>query len=90
MYEKARGLVDEDRVRLADETDKRAYLEVQGTQDTYGVRLESDHTFSCTCPYATMRGIPQGALCSHALAAMLFLAQDGGPWMGPPDADEDA
>lgn len=80
MYEKARGLVEEGRVELVDETPKRAYLEVEGSQDSYGVRLESDHTFSCTCPYATMRGIPQGALCSHALAAMLHLSARQGPW----------
>lgn len=80
MYEKARRLVDEDRVRLVDETDKRAYLEVEGSQDTYGIRVESDHTFSCTCPYATMRGIPQGALCSHVLAALAFLTDEESPW----------
>ncbi len=83
MYEKARTLVEEERVELVDETSKRAYLEVEGSQDTYGVRLERDHTFSCTCPYATMRGIPQGALCSHALAAILHVANSQGPWFGP-------
>lgn len=80
MYRKARRLVDEDRVTLVEEADKRVYLEVEGSHDTYGVRLESDHTFSCTCPFATMRGIPQGALCSHALAAMVLLTREDGPW----------
>lgn len=93
MYEKARSLVEEGRVTLQEETDKRVYLEVEGTHDTYGVRVASDHTFSCTCPYATMRGIPKGALCSHVLAGMLLLADADGPWLGTdeaPAADEDA
>jgi hypothetical protein len=80
MYEKARRLVDENRVQVTEETDKRVYLEVEGSHDTYGVRLESNHTFSCTCPFATMRGIPQGALCSHVLAALVHLAGAGGAW----------
>lgn len=80
MYEKARSLVDEGRVHLQEETKKRVYLEVEGSHDTYGVRLESDHTFACTCPYATMRGLPKGALCSHVLAALAYLAGKDSPW----------
>lgn len=82
MYEKARQLVAEDRVTLEEETAKRVYLEVEGSHDTYGVRLESDHSFSCTCPYATMRGLPKGALCSHVLAALVHLTDGDGPWLG--------
>lgn len=81
MYEKARTLVDEGRVTLQEETDKRVYLEIEGSHDTYGVRLESDHSFSCTCPYATLRGLPKGALCSHVLAALAYLTDRGSPWM---------
>jgi uncharacterized Zn finger protein len=75
MYEKAREIVDEGRVEVTDETDKRLYLEVEGSTDTYGVRMESDHTFACTCPYATLKGLPRGALCSHALAAFVYLVE---------------
>lgn len=97
IYEKARQIVEEKRVRLTDETDKRMYLEVEGQHDTYGVRMESDHTFACTCPYATLRGLPKGALCSHALAAMVFLAQEdptpeesqAGAQAGPDDEGSD-
>lgn len=81
MYEKARQLVSDGRVTVQEETKKRIYLEVEGSHDTYGVRLESDHTFACTCPYATMRGLPKGALCSHVLAAILHLADAEGPWL---------
>lgn len=82
MYEKARRIVDEGRVELKEETGKRVYLEIQGTTDTYGVRLESDHTYACTCPFATLQGLPKGALCSHALAALLYLCEQDGPWLG--------
>lgn len=75
IYRKGHKIVGEDRVRLVDETDKALYLEVEGTHDTYGVRLERDHTFSCTCPFATMRGLPKGALCSHVVACLLYVSQ---------------
>lgn len=75
MYAKAREIVDEGRVEVTDESDKRLYLEVEGSTDTYGVRVESDHTFACTCPYATLKGLPRGALCSHALAAIVYLVE---------------
>jgi hypothetical protein len=48
--------------------------------------MESDHTFSCTCPYATLKGLPRGALCSHALAAMVYLVEHDPdpPWKDDP------
>lgn len=75
MYEKAREIVDQGLVEVVDESDKRVFLEVEGSSDTYGVRVESDHTFACTCPYATLKGLPKGALCSHALAALVYLVE---------------
>lgn len=79
VYEKAREIVDDGRVTLTDETKKAIYLEVKGTSDTYGVRLQRDHTFACTCPFATLKGLPKGALCSHAVAAILFVAEQEAP-----------
>lgn len=75
LYEKAALLVRDGRVSVREETDKAVYLVVRGEHDEYQVRLERDHTFSCTCPYATMKGIAKGALCSHAAAAIVFVAQ---------------
>lgn len=77
VYRKARELVDQGRVSLEDETDKRLYLLVRGASDTHKVRLEADHTFACTCPYATMRGIARGAVCSHVVAALLWVSEQG-------------
>jgi uncharacterized Zn finger protein len=75
VYEKAREIVDEGRVELLEETQQRIYLKVEGSTDTYSIRLESDHTFSCTCPYATLKGLPKGAVCSHSLAALVYLTE---------------
>lgn len=75
IYQKAREIVDEGRVTIQDETTKAIYLEVEGTTDTYGVRLHRDHTFSCTCPFATLQGLPKGALCSHAVACLIHVSQ---------------
>lgn len=76
MYEKAREIVDNGRVTKLEETGRRTYLEVEGTNDTYSIRVESDHTYACTCPYATLKGLPKGALCSHALAALVYLTEN--------------
>ncbi len=73
IYRKAREIVDDDRVAIQDETAKAIYLEVEGSTDTYGIRLQRDHTFSCTCPFATLKGLPKGALCSHVLAALIYV-----------------
>ncbi|MGH2670285.1 MAG: hypothetical protein ACRDH5_14410 [bacterium] len=63
---------------VEEETEKAIYLLVRGDHDAYKVRIARDHTFSCTCPYATMHGIPKGALCSHAVAAIVHLSTGTG------------
>ena len=75
LYEKAATLVRDGRVTVREETEKAIYLVVRGEHDAYEVRLMRDHSFSCTCPYATMQGIAKGSLCSHTAAAILFVAQ---------------
>lgn len=74
IYQKGQQIVDEDRVSILDETAKAIYLEVEGSTDTYGIRLQRDHTFSCTCPFATLKGLPKGALCSHVLACLIYVS----------------
>lgn len=75
LYLKARDLADGGRVSIDEDTDRSIYLTVQGEHDVYKVRLNRDHTFACTCPYATLRGLPKGALCSHVVAAILFTSR---------------
>ncbi|MDX1611740.1 MAG: SWIM zinc finger family protein [Candidatus Thermoplasmatota archaeon] len=73
IYDKAKRLVDAGEVTIEDETAKAIYLAVAGTKEAHKVRIMRDHTIACTCPFATLKGLKKGALCSHAVAAILHV-----------------
>lgn len=57
------------------ETEKTAYFRVEGEHEQYRVRIASDGTFGCTCMRGTLSGASKGAVCSHIVAAILYLAE---------------
>ena len=74
LYKKALGLATGGRVAIEEETDKAVYFAVRGESDEHKVRVQRDHTVSCTCPYFSLRGVTKGAHCSHVIAALLVLS----------------
>jgi len=55
------------------ETEGAIYFLVEGEHEKYKVRIASDGTFGCTCMRGTLHGSSKGAICSHVIAAMLYL-----------------
>jgi hypothetical protein len=78
IYAKAARIVAESRIRVEDETENAVYFRIRGDTGDHLVRLSSDSRFSCTCTAASFKG-PRGALCSHAIAAILDVAQSTDP-----------
>ncbi len=56
------------------ETEKSAYLFVEGEHQRYDVRLMSDDTFNCTCRLGSLKA-GKGVLCSHIVAAILYMSE---------------
>ena len=68
---KARRLIDEDKVEVKHRSEDRYVFRVVGDQQVYtvGVDIDTGESF-CPCDF-------RGDLCSHQLAAHLFLAGIG-------------
>lgn len=74
VFDKGAKLWRQHRVNLEDETETVRYYSVWGEHGEYKVRLASDRTFNCTCPFGTLKGGARGAVCSHVVAALLHAA----------------
>lgn len=68
---KARRIIDEDKISVSVSSSDRYQFVVEGDDAEYnvGVDIDSGESF-CPCPF-------QGDLCSHQLAAHLFLSRIG-------------
>lgn len=68
---KAQRLIDEGKIELELQSDDRYQFKVEGGSGDYtvGVDIDTGETF-CPCPF-------QGKICSHQIAAHLFLADIG-------------
>lgn len=68
---KARKIVDEERIETEVESEDRYQFLVSGDTDEYtvGVDIDTGESF-CPCPF-------QGEVCSHQVAAHLWLAGIG-------------
>lgn len=74
IFLKGLNLYEEGRVRIDVETDNAIYLIVEGENKMYDVRLMKDGTFNCTCARGSLQGARYGAMCSHIIASVLFIA----------------
>lgn len=68
---KARRIIDEEKITVALKSDDRYQFKVKGDNEAYtvGVDIDTGETF-CPCPF-------RGKICSHQIAAHLFLAGIG-------------
>ena len=57
------------------ETERVIYFIVEGEHEKHKVRVVSDGTFGCTCMRGTLHGSSKGAICSHVIAAIIYLAE---------------
>lgn len=73
IYSKANYILSHAGVSVDVETEKGIYLFVEGEHQRYDVRLMSDDTFNCTCRLGSLKA-GKGVLCSHVVAAILFVA----------------
>lgn len=68
---KARRIIDEDKILVQVQSDDRYQFEVEGDSESYNVGVDIDTGASfCPCQF-------QGEICSHQLAAHLYLAGIG-------------
>lgn len=68
---KARRIIDEDKIEVDVRSDDRYQFKVQGDSESYNVGVDIDTGDSfCPCQF-------QGEICSHQLAAHLYLAGIG-------------
>lgn len=75
IFIRGKQLFKEGKVKLDIETEKAIYLKVEGRRNVYDVRLMSDGTFNCTCRSGSIKGAVYGSLCSHVVAAILYVAK---------------
>lgn len=73
IFKKGLDLYEKGKVAPEGETEKTAYFTVQGEHELYKIRVASDGTFNCTCMRGTLHGSTKGSICSHVIAAILFL-----------------
>lgn len=73
IYRKGAELFSQGHVELDAETDNSAYFFVTGEHQRYDVRLMRNDTFNCTCRLGSLKA-GKGVLCSHVVAAILFMA----------------
>ena len=67
---KAERLVQENKVRMEIDTDKRAHFIVQGTEENHSVIFDKvKKEWNCDCSYNTLKG----KTCSHILASRIIL-----------------
>ena len=86
LFDKGAQLWKQRRVVLEDETENVRYYAVWGASGEYKVRLSSDRTMNCTCPFGSLKGATRGAVCSHLIAAILHTAI-GEAALPPPPAE---
>jgi len=68
---KARRIIDEEKINVEVKSDDRYQFEIEGDSETYNVGVDIDTGDSfCPCQF-------HGDLCSHQLAAHLYLAGIG-------------
>jgi len=85
ILNKAKKLVEENKIEVVEITDKRVHFKVKGDTDTYSVIFDKkENTWSCDCRYSSIKGIE----CSHRLACKLLadkIAYDGDASLWKPD-----
>lgn len=90
IFDKGAKLWRQRRITLEDETESVRYYAVWGSSGEYKVRLSSDRTTNCTCPFGTMKGSTRGAICSHVIATILHASIGEAPLPpGPVEVDDD-
>jgi len=75
IFSKAMAMFQSGKVQPDGETERTAYFLVEGEHEKYKVRIASDGTFGCTCMRGTLHGSSKGAMCSHVIAAVIYLAE---------------
>lgn len=75
IFAKGRAIYAAGKVVPDGETERTAYFVVEGEHEKYKVRIASDGTFGCTCMRGSLQGPSKGAVCSHIIAAIIFLAE---------------
>jgi len=74
IFAKGLAIFESGKVQHDGETERTAYFIVEGEHEKYKLRIASDGTFSCTCMRGTLHGSSKGAVCSHVIAVVLYLA----------------
>ena len=74
IFAKGLAIFESGKVQPDGETERTAYFIVEGEHEKYKVRIASDGTLGCTCMRGTLHGSSKGAICSHVIAAILYLA----------------
>lgn len=75
IFSKGLAIFESGKVVTDGETERAAYFIVEGEHEKYKVRMASDGTFGCTCMRGTLHGSSKGAICSHVIAAIIYLAE---------------
>lgn len=75
IFAKGLAIYESGKVVHDGETDRTAYFIVEGEHERYKTRIASDGTFGCTCMRGTLHGSSKGAICSHVIAAIIYLAE---------------
>lgn len=85
VLEKAKRLVEENKIKVEEITDKSIYFKVEGDTDTYSVIFnKKNNTWRCDCMFSSLKKIE----CSHRLACKLLadkIAYDGDAPLWRPD-----
>jgi len=74
IFAKGLAIFESGKVVHDGETERTAYFIVEGEHEKYKVRVASDGTFGCTCMRGTLQGSSKGAICSHVIAVIMYLA----------------
>lgn len=75
IFSKGLSIYESGKIRSDGESEKTAYFTVEGDHEQYQVRVGSDGTFNCTCMRGTLLGPTKGIICSHVIAAIIFLSR---------------
>lgn len=59
--------------------DGEYWFKVEGDTDTYNVKI-SPSDISCECHHAANEGIPNGRLCSHLCAVIMYIIREKPVW----------
>lgn len=73
IFKKGLRMFEQGKVYPEGESENAAYFAVQGEHESYKVRISADGTFNCTCMRGTLHGSTKGSICSHVVAAILYL-----------------